>query len=79
MRYRYEYVDQNNLANYAKASTVRTNLGFKTGVYKDFQALFEGQIVQNIGANDFNDTTNGKATYPIVSDPDVAEINELWL
>lgn len=42
MRYRYEYVDQNNLANDAKALTVRTNLGFKTGVYKDFQALIEG-------------------------------------
>ena len=79
MRYRYEYADQNSIANDAKASTVRTNFGFKTGAYKNFQALFEGQIVQNIGANDFNDTTNGKTTYPVVADPDVAEINELWL
>lgn len=79
MRYRYEHVDQDAFPNDAKASTVRTNLGFKTGVYKDFQALIEGQIVQNIGANDFNDTTNGKMTYPAVADPDVTEINELWL
>lgn len=79
MRYRYEHADQNSVVNDAKASTVRTNLGFKTGVYKDFQALFEGQIVQNIGANDFNDTTNGKTAYPVIADPDVAEINELWL
>lgn len=79
MRYRYETVDQDGISNKAKASTVRTNLGFKTGVYKDFQALIEGQIVRNIGADDFNDTTNGKTTYPIVADPDVAELNELWI
>ncbi|MGN7439377.1 MAG: alginate export family protein [Alcanivorax sp.] len=82
IRYRYEHVDQDGplpIVNNAKASTVRTNLGFKTGVYRDFQGLIEGQIVQNIGANDFNDTTNGKMTYPVVADPDVTEINELWL
>lgn len=53
MRYRYENVDQDGFINNAKASTVRTNLGFQTGVYKDFQALIEAQIVQNMGANDF--------------------------
>ncbi len=78
-RYRYEFVDQDGVANEGKASTVRTNLGFKTGVYKDFQALIEGQLVQNIGANSFNDTVNGKATYPVVADPDTAELNQLWL
>lgn len=78
-RYRYEFVDQNRIANDGKASTVRTNFGFKTGEYNNFQALIEAQIVKNIGANDFNDTTNGKTTYPIVADPDVTELNELWL
>lgn len=78
VRYRYEHVDQHTFVNDANASTIRTNLGFKTGVYNDFQALIEGQIVQNIGANDFNDTTNGKTSFPVVADPDVAEINELW-
>ncbi len=77
-RYRYEFVDQDGIANEADASTVRTNFGFKTGEYKNFQALVEAQIVQNIGADGFNDTTNGKTTYPVVADPDVAEINELW-
>lgn len=54
MRYRYEHADQNSIVNDAKASTVRTNLGFKTGVCKDFQALFEGQIVQNISTRRFS-------------------------
>ncbi|MEZ5814445.1 MAG: alginate export family protein [Alphaproteobacteria bacterium] len=78
-RYRYEHVEQDGFTNDADASTVRTNLGFKTGVYKNFQGLVEAQIVQNIGNEDFNSTTNGKTTFPVVADPDVAEINELWL
>lgn len=81
-RYRYEYVDQKGpapITDNAHASTVRTNLGFKTGEYKDFQALLEAQFVGNIGANDFNDTTNSKTSYPVVADPDTAEINQAWL
>jgi hypothetical protein len=78
VRYRYETVEQDGFTNDANASTVRTNLGFKTGEYKDFQALIEGQIVQNFGADDFNDTTNGNTAFPVVADPNVAEINELW-
>jgi len=79
VRYRYEHVDQDGFVNDADAHTVRTNLGFKTGVYKDFQALIEAQIVQHVGDEDFNSTTNGNAAFPIVADPDVTELNELWL
>lgn len=79
LRYRYETVDQDGFSDEARASTIRTNLGFKTGIYRDFQALIEGQIVQNLGADDFNDTVNGNTGFPVVADPDAAEINELWL
>lgn len=79
LRYRYEHVDQDGISNKADASTVRTNLGFKTGQYYGFRGLIEAQIVNRFGGNDFNDTTNGKTTYPIVADPQTAEINELWL
>ena len=82
VRYRYEFVDQDGPApiiNNAHASTVRTNIGFKTGEYRNFQGLIEAQVVKNIGVSDFNDTTNGKAAYPVVADPDVSEINELWM
>ena len=78
-RYRYEYVDQNGITEEANAHTVRTNIGFKTGEYKGFKALVEAQIVRKLGDEDFNDTTNGKTTFPVVADPDVAEINEFWL
>ncbi len=81
VRYRYEYVEQDGITENANASTVRTNLGFKTGKYKGFQGLIEGQLVQNIGADSFNDTVGGNAggPFPIVADPDNAEINRAWV
>lgn len=82
LRYRYEYVDQAGpapFADEARASTVRANLGFKTGKYTDFQALLETQIAANVGADDFNDTVNGHTRFPVVADPDHAEINQAWL
>ena len=81
-RYRYEFVDQDGPApvtNDANASTLRVNLGYKTGVYQGFQALIEGQVVQHIGGRFFNDSINGKTTYPAVTDPDVTVLNEFWL
>lgn len=81
-RYRYEFVDQDGpaiITDDAKAATLRTSVGFKTGKYQDFQALVEAQIVQNVGANDFNDTVNGQTNSPVVADPDNKEINQAWL
>ena len=79
VRYRYENVDQETFTHDAGAHTVRTNVGFKTGVYHDFRGLIEAQIVRNIGDEDFNSTTNGQTAFPVIADPDVSEINELWL
>ncbi len=78
-RYRYEYVEQNGFTKDANASTMRINLGYKTGVYKDFQALLESQFVQKFGADNFNSTTNGKTAHPVVADPNTTEINQAWL
>lgn len=82
LRYRYEHVDQDgpaSIAGKANAGTLRANIGFETGKYKDFQALLEAQFVQKIGAHDFNDTVNGKGRFPVVADPDNQEINQAWL
>ncbi len=79
VRYRYETVDQGGVANDAEASTVRTNIGFKTGEYKNVQGLIEAQFVKKIGGGNYNSTTNGDTDYPIVADPDTSEINQAWL
>ncbi|MEM6780476.1 MAG: alginate export family protein [Pseudomonadota bacterium] len=79
IRYRYEHVEQGSFANDADAHTVRTNVGFKTGTFKNFQALFEGQIVQNVAEEDFNSLDNGQTTFPVVADPNTGEINRAWI
>lgn len=82
IRYRYETVDQDGpapIADDATASTLRARLGFKTGVYKDFQALFETDLVGRLGDEDYNDGQNGKTQFPVIADPATAELNQLWL
>ncbi len=81
-RYRYEHVTQDNFpaaSDTANASTVRANLGYKSGTFKGFQLLVEGQFVGHIGDDNYNDTVNGRTTFPVIADPDTAEFNQLWL
>ena len=82
VRYRYETVDQDGpapITDDATASTIRARLGFKTGVYKDFQALFETDIVGKLGDEDYNDGKNGFTQFPVIADPHTVELNQLWL
>ncbi|MBK9562105.1 MAG: alginate export family protein [Micavibrio sp.] len=82
IRYRYETVDQDGpapIADDATASTLRARLGFKTGVYKDFQAQFETDLVGRLGDEDYNDGKNGKTQFPVIADPATAELNQLWI
>jgi hypothetical protein len=79
VRYRYENVEQDGLPRTSTANTLRTNLGFETGSYKGFKVLVEAQTVKHMGDDDYNDTTNGKATYPIIADPENAEFNQAWI
>lgn len=79
VRYRFESVEQNNSLEDAKANTIRTNLGFKTGKYKGFSGLIEGQIVQSIGDDEFNARDGSGTEYSVVVDPDVAHINRAWV
>lgn len=79
MRYRYEYVDQDGLANKAQAHTLRTRLGYETGNYYDFSALLEFENITGIGGERYNDTINGKTGYPVVADPEDTNLNRLQL
>ncbi len=82
IRYRYETVDQDGpapITDDATASTIRARLGFKTGAYQDFQALFETDIVGKLGDEDYNDGKNGFTQFPVIADPHTVELNQLWL
>lgn len=82
IRYRYEFVDQNGpapITENARASTLRSRLGFKTGTYAGFQGAIEADLVGKIGADDYNDSVNGLTQYPLVADPDTETLNQLWV
>jgi hypothetical protein len=78
MRLRSETVDQEGVANEANAVTLRTRFGFQSEEYSDFRFLIEGENITHL-VDDFNDTVNGLAGYPVVADPESTELNRLQL
>ena len=78
-RYRYEHVDQDGFSKDAKSSTLRTKFGYETGTYKNFKALIEAEGVFHLGDDKFNDTVNGKTSYPVVADVDGVELNQAYI
>lgn len=78
-RYRYENVDQEGFAREAKASTLRTQLGYLTGDFYNFGTFLQFEDVRVIGSERYNSTTNGLTQYPVVADPEGNEINQAYL
>jgi Alginate export len=79
IRYRLELVDQDGLLEDATASTLRLRAGVKTAEWQGFSALVEGEAIVAIGKRNYNDTVNGKLTYPIVADPTDVVLNQAWV
>ena len=78
-RYRYETVDQDGIDKDAKASTLKTRLTWTSAEFSGFSTLVEVDNVLVVGADDYNDTHNGKTEYPVVADPDDTDLNQLFL
>ena len=78
-RYRYEFVDQDGLEKEAKASTLRTQIGFETAKLYGFGAHLEIEDVQEIGNDNYNSTINGRSDRPVVADPEGTEVNQAYL
>jgi hypothetical protein len=79
VRPRFEFVDQANLGREAEAFTVRTRLGWETAAWNGLKALIEFEDVRQLGGERYNSTLNGKTAYPVVADPDVTELNQLFV
>lgn len=75
LRLRYESVDQDGLPNDANAVTARLRAGLVV-TSGDFSFLAEGEGTLPID-EDYNSSTNGKTSYPLVADPKNAELNRL--
>lgn len=79
LRYRYENVEQEPLAREANASTLRVRLNYATGEWQSTTAFVEIDSLSDMGDGHYNSTRNGETTYPIVADPEGADINQAFL
>ncbi len=77
-RLRYEGVDQAGFSRDAGAVTIRERLGYETPEFDSFKALVEVQATQHLSGA-FNDSINGRTTYPQVPDPENFGLNRLQL
>jgi len=78
LHYRYESVDQSNFAEDAQAHTLRARAGYRTGDWRGIYLLGEVEATVDL-EGDYNNTDNGKTTFPTVADPDGAEINQAFI
>lgn len=74
-RLRYEYVDQQGIANKADAVTIRTRTGAQISG-GSFSALVESEATLALGRS-YNSVVDGIAGFPVVADPENVEINRL--
>lgn len=78
-RYRYEYVNQDNTLDDAKAQTVRVRIGLQSGTWYGFSGLVEGDHIAALDNDHHNDTRNNRVDHALVPDPDGSEINQALL
>lgn len=78
VRYRYEFVDQEDFALDAYASTVRARLGVLAKPLKTLSFYAEGEAILHVGPDKFNDTTNGVIDRPVVTDREDILLNQLY-
>jgi hypothetical protein len=88
LRYRYEYLDREDLARHARASTLRAALGYETKPFYGFSVFGQFEGVTNVGPSDWrlptgdgtakqNQGTN--AERPIIPEADGNEINQAYV
>ena len=83
-RYRFENVDDDarlggSSLKDADASTIRTSLGYETGLFYGFGARLDLENVTEVGSDDFNDGSNGKTQFATIIDPSGTEVDQAYL
>lgn len=78
-RYRLEAVDQDGLAENALASTLLSRFSLTQQFSHGWSAGGEFDYVAAIGDKNYNDSINGKTTYPLVADPAGADLNQAFV
>jgi len=79
LRYRFEGVEQEGVAQDAAANTVRLRLNLASGRVAGFSGFVEFDHLEALGTEKYNSTRNGQAQYPVVADPEGTDLNQLYL
>lgn len=83
LRYRFEYVDQENFEADAKASTLLTRLNYTTPTRSGWSGFVEFDAVIELKPDDYNSGagTSGpdRVQFPIVADPNDTEVNQAYI
>jgi hypothetical protein len=85
LRYRYEVVNDDAFILDARASTLRTFLGFETAALRGFSVGIAFEDVTAVGSDTLynNDGApgldNGVTDRPVVADPEITEIDRIYL
>lgn len=83
LRYRYEFVDQGNIADDANASTLLMRLNYETADWNGWSGFVEFDQVVEVLLDDFNSgagtSSSDRDRYPVVADPNGSDLNELYL
>lgn len=79
MRIRSEHFERDSKAQEATANTFRLRLGYMTPVWEGLSAYVEGETIQYIGNDNFDDGLNGHSAYPAVNDPHDNAMNQFYL
>lgn len=76
---RYETVDQDNALEDADALTLRTRLGYKTGVFNGFSGVVEFEDSREVlGVDDFSVPPAGvrAGQFSVIADPETTELDQ---
>lgn len=78
-RLRHETVDDDAFARDAEALTARIRFGYLMPFTASWSGYAEAEVTGHLGAEEYNSTENGETGFPVVADPDNAEINQAWV
>ena len=78
LRWRYENVDQQG-RGVASGDPVRLRLGYLTPKRYNLQSFVEFEGNAPVFEDQSNSIRNGKTQFPVIADPEVAELNQGWI
>ncbi len=79
VRYRLETVDQDGIAEQARASTAKARASWIMEAVEGFSVGLEADHVFVVGSERYNSTENGRTEFPIVADPTGTDLNQAFL